>query len=108
MEVHLSLAQHGEIEVAGGQLLGEQDDLAGVHLHVADDLEDGLDDGGVAPGAGVLGVDDDQQAVGREGRNDAGGFVEGAVEAGGCVGGVGGGGEGGWGGGFWELACVFL
>jgi hypothetical protein len=90
----LALAGHAEVEVGGGQLLGEQDDLAGVHFYVADDFEDGFEDGGVAPGAGGLRVDDGEQAVGGEGGDDAGGFVERGVEAGGCVGGVGGRGEG--------------
>jgi len=65
-----------------------------VHFYVADDLEDGFEDGSVAPGTGRLGVDDDEQAVGWEGGDDAGGFVEGDIEAGAGFGGVSGGGEG--------------
>ena len=85
----LAFTGHAQIEVAGGELLGEQDDLAGVHFDVADDLEDGFEDGGVTPGAGGLGVDDFEQALGRNGGDDAAGFVERGVEAGAGGGGIG-------------------
>ena len=65
-----------------------------MHLDVADNFEDGFEDGGVAPGAGRLGIDNDQQAFGGDGRDHPAGFLERAVEAGGCVGRVGGGSEG--------------
>ena len=49
-------------------LLGEQDDLAGVVVEVADDLVDGDEDGGVTPGTGGLRVDDFGEACGRQSR----------------------------------------
>jgi len=63
-------------------LFGQQDDLAGVHFHVADDFEDGFEDGGVTPGAVGLGVDDDEQPCRIEGSDDAGGLVDGGIETG--------------------------
>lgn len=75
-------------------MLGEQDDLAGVEFDVADDLEDGIEDADVAGEAGGLRVDDGEQAVGRQGGEDADGFVEGGVEAGAGFGGRDGEGEG--------------
>ncbi len=75
-------------------MFGEEDDLAGVHFDVADDLADGFEDGGVTGDAGGLRVDDDEEAIGRKGGDDAGGFVEGGVEAGAGFGGSDGQGEG--------------
>jgi hypothetical protein len=75
-------------------LFGEEDDLAGVVLDVAGDFEDGFEDGGVAPGAGGLGVDGDEEAGGVEGGDDAGGVFERGVEVGAGFGGGGGGVEG--------------
>lgn len=82
MRERLPPAGDGEIEVGGGELLGEEDDLAGVVVEVANDFEDGFEDGGVAGEAGGLGVDDGEKAVGGDGGDDVGGVVEGAVEAG--------------------------
>jgi len=41
----LPLARHGEIQLAPHHLLGPQDDLPRVHLQVAEDLGDGLQNG---------------------------------------------------------------
>lgn len=76
-----SLARDGEVEVACSPLLGEQDDLTGVHLDVPDDPEDGLKDGGVPPCATGLRVDHREETLGRKRGDDADGFMEGEVEA---------------------------
>jgi len=80
--VLLTFAGHRQVEIRGEELLGEQDDLAGVHFEVADYFVDGLEDGGVAPGAVWLRVGDVEEAGGIEGGDDLGGFVDGSVEGG--------------------------
>jgi len=54
----LPFAGHAQVEVRGEQLFGQQDDLAGVHLQMADHLEDGLEDRAMAPRPVRLRVDD--------------------------------------------------
>src|SRR5579875_3381357 len=79
--VVLSLARDAEVEICAGKLLGEQDDLAGVVLEVADDLVDRHKDRRVPPCARGLRIDGFGEALGGQRGDDLRGLIEGRGEA---------------------------